>query len=501
MGLARVSHETNCRSPLPTRLEDFQRSHLVVGAALGRAVSPGGDEVPHLLRRAELAGAAEVARRAGDVDVVPLCSAWTPPGGPLTAATWAALRGLLGAALDEAGSLDGLVLVLHGALGVEGASTPEADLLASLRAQRPHLRVVVVLDLHAHITPALVGALDLVVAYRTNPHRDHLDTGRRAMRLLLAALRGEVQPTRTWRSLPMVLGGGTTVDLAPGMWPVFRALRRWARRSGVLDVSVFICHPWVGDPSPCWAVMATTDGDPDLADAAADALAEVVWSRRHVPTPRPLDAGDAIRRVARASWRRRLGCAVLVDTSDVVGAGAPGDHTGLLRALLATAPALRAWVPLRDPDAVAALWDVAEGERVERSVGGRWSAGQAVAVVGRVGRRRTAPGVGRTVAFDLGGPALVLTEGPPLSIRPDFFDDAGLPVREADLVVVKSLLLWLPHFLTTASMRLLVRTQGPTDFDAILDGPFAHPVHPVDVIADWRPHDQAVRERDAAGGT
>lgn len=491
IAVARLSHETNARSPIPTSREELRRGQWVEGQALADRIRPGGQEAPPPLHRAELTGAAKAARADGGIEVVPLLSIWAVPGGPLTPDAWTAARDALFAQLDAAGPLDGLLLALHGALAVDGTPDPEVALLRAIRARRPTLRVVVVFDLHAHLTPEKVAAADLLVAYRTNPHRDLADAGARGLRLLAATLRGSVHPTATWRSLPMVLGGGTTVDLAPASFPAFRAMRRAARLPGVLDASVFFCHPWVGDPSPCWAVHVTTDGDPSLADRVADDLADAVWAIRHAPPPSPVRAERALPVIAR-SWRRHLAPAALVDTSDIVGAGAPGDHTGLLRALLSHTPTLRAWVPLRDPHAVSRLHAAPVGSRHTIEVGGAWSPSQRVEVTGDLTHLATAPGLGRTATLDLGGPALLLTEGPPLALHPKQFADAGLPVRAAHIVVLKSLLLWLPNF-WALSRRMLVRTDGPTDFDRILDGPFAHPVHPVTPLQDWRPHDATRR--------
>jgi microcystin degradation protein MlrC len=487
VAVARLSHETNARSPIPTSVDELRRGAWDAGPALAARIARDGHEAPPPLHRAELWGAARAAEADGGVEIVPLLSVWAVPGGPLTADAWAAARDALLTELDAAGPLDGLLLALHGALTATGSAAPEVELLRAIRARRPGLKVLVVFDLHAHLTPDKLAALDLLVAYRTNPHRDLADAGARGLRLLVSTLRGQVRPTSTWRSLPMVLGGGTTVDFAPASRPAFQALRAAARRPGVLDASPFFCHPWVGDPSPCWAVHVTTDADEALAEQVADALADAVWSIRHAPPPQPTPATEALALVSR-SWRRRLGPAALVDTSDIVGAGAPGDHTGLLRALRDHAPTLRAWVPLRDPAAVAHLHGAAIGAAHTLDVGGAWSPGHRLTVTGRLTHAGAGPGLGRTATLDLGGAALLLTEGPPLVLHPRQFAAAGLPIRRADVLVLKSLLLWLPNFYLL-SRRMLVRTSGPTDFDRILEGPFAHPVHPLDPIDDWRPHD------------
>jgi microcystin degradation protein MlrC len=69
--------------------------------------------------------------------------------------------------------------------------------------------------------------------------------------------------------------------------------------------------------------------------------------------------------------RRKLGVVMMSDASDVVTAGAPGDSTHLLRAMLSDGGGLLTYAAVRDPVAIAAVWTRAEGnEVVDVEVGG-----------------------------------------------------------------------------------------------------------------------------------
>ncbi|MDP2316929.1 MAG: M81 family metallopeptidase [Pseudomonadota bacterium] len=496
IAIARISQETNALCPVRAELQDFQRHHLLVGAEILAACGPGGQEVPGYIRRAELAGAMHEAARHGGVEIVPIVSAWTLPGGPLSHQTFSALRRLLVDGLAAAGPLDGMVFVLHGALVADGVEDPETLLMADARAALgADGALAVCLDLHAHITKAKVKAADLLVAFRTNPHRDHFRTGAEGMQLLLRMLAGRLRPVTAWRALPMILGGGTTMDFGLAMLPLHRALARARRMPGVVTANLFLCHPWSVAPDLGWATHVVTDGDPALAERVAEMLADAAWQVRGAMPPRTRSAEEAIGTVRRRWWLRKLGCACLVDTSDVVGAGSTGDHTGLLRALLAHGEGLRSYLPIRDPAAVAALWRQADGERVDLDVGGYLTGEYAppLRVTGTLRARRETEAFGRIVLLELGHVALAITEGPPFAIRPAFWSALGLSVWRADIVVVKSLFLWLPWFLPVLRQGYLVQTYGPTDFDALTRRPFDGPVHPKDIVDDWRDADRRRR--------
>ena len=113
------------------------------------------------------------------------------------------------------------------------------------------------------------------------------------------------------------------------------------------------------------------------ASAAAASLAASLWEAREEYMPR-MDAGPAgllsVTEAVEMAWARCQaapeGSIVIGDGSDATTSGAPGDATGLLKALLTRhwpAPVL---VPVVSPDGVAAV-EGRCGAEVECSVGGR----------------------------------------------------------------------------------------------------------------------------------
>ena len=494
IAFARIAQETNSLSPVPTELADFATTHLHAGAEV-LAMASRRPEVPGMFRRAELTGFVAAARaRASEVEPVPVLSAWAPPGGPLSPACFAALEQQLLEGLDRAGRVDGVYLCLHGAMGAQGIADPEGRLVRAVRERIGGAPLVVSHDLHANLTRARVEAADAIVAYQTNPHRDLAATGAKAGRILVGTVLGELRPEMAWRTLPMMLGGGTTVDFLSPMRAVFRRLRA-AERAGALSASVLMVHPWMDHPALGWSTIAITDGDRAGAERLADELAELCWERRHHAPPTPLSPDEAIDRARRARIRRRLGCVMMSDASDAVGAGAPGDSTHLLAALLERAPDLRTYAAVRDPAAIAELWSRSEGEVVSCAIGGRLDPARSspLAVTATIATKRERHGFGRTIVLAIGNARVVITEGPALVLRPSFYTELGLPIWRADIVVVKSLFLARLFFLAYSRLSLLVRTRGATDFDAgfvlALDGP----MHPRDHVADWRERDRLRR--------
>jgi microcystin degradation protein MlrC len=496
IAFARINQETNALSPVLTTLRDFETCHYLEGDALLRACGPGCEEIPDFFRRAELAGFVRACRaRRVDVEPVPILSAWAVASGPLSRETFDALLTRLTGRLRAAGRVDAVYMCLHGAMGVVGVRDPEKEILDAVRSVVGGAPVAVTYDLHANLTKERVERADVLQSYQTNPHRDHARVGKRAGEMLLGMLEGTLRPAVAWRSLPMVLGGGNTLDFLPPMLPVFLRMKWMERARGAVAASVNMCHPWNDHPALGWSTSIVTNGDPDLAERLADELAELCWQRRHDLPPRFASASEAVARAKRARLARRMGVVMMADASDVVTAGAPGESTALLRALLEEGRALRAYFAMRDPAAVEELWSRPHGTKLEVALGGRLdpARGEPFVVRGEITRKVSRPGLERMIVLAVHEARVVVTEGPALAIRPSFYRDVGLDPWRADVIVVKNFFPFLLYFAPMNRKTIFVRTSGVTDFDAARELTFDGPVHPFDAVADWREADRRRR--------
>jgi microcystin degradation protein MlrC len=154
----------------------------------GQATELAAFERQQLCRGAEVLGLSDgtvggmlATLRQGGAEIVPLMVASACPGGALTAECYRRLKAELLEDLHVAMPLDAVLLALHGAAAAEGAGDLEGDLLAAVREiVGPDRFVVASLDLHAHVTRAMVAEADALVAWETYPHRDAFSTGARA---------------------------------------------------------------------------------------------------------------------------------------------------------------------------------------------------------------------------------------------------------------------------------------------------------------------------------
>jgi microcystin degradation protein MlrC len=276
-------------------------------------------------------------------------------------------------------------------------------------------------------------------------------------------------------------------------------MKAMERRQEVLAVNLFMCHPFNDSKDLGWSVQVVCDGNAGLASSLADELADRAWAVRKKLPPKFLSASEGVEKARANRIASRFGTVCLVDASDVVPAGATGDNTRVLKAILQEGQDLIAYVPVRDAAVVEALWQKTERDLIDMAVGGAVNPKMNVPIriTGRIIRRAETTVGGRTLVVAVGKTRIVITERPPLTLKPSFYSDVGLNPWRADLVVVKSFFHFRIFFLAVNRRSFLVKTKGITDFELPTGNEFNDPVFPKDNVQDWRSADS--RRRAIAG--
>jgi len=482
------AQETNSFSPVPTTERDFRALGVCRSEEVVRYAADGTNALSGFYSAVSETGNGEIA-------VVPLFKAMAMSGGPVLREVYDAFKTEMVLGLREAMPLDGVYLALHGAMGVEGLTDPEGDLLEAARGVvGPDAVVGGSHDLHANITQKRAQLADFIVGYQTNPHRDFKETGYTAGSILIRAVRGEVKPVMVTRKMRLLKGGGMTIDFLPPMNKVFRAMERLEREPGILSVSIFMVQIWLDEPELGWTTVAVADAAalPDArgtAFRAADKLADLCWDVRDVPLPDQPNAEEAVELV-RKSWLARVfGTTVLCDVSDAVGAGAPGENAWLLKAFLENDPDLRVYIPLRDSEAVQAAAAAGVGHEISLEVGRTLETkyNTRVGYSGEIVRVQDTEQYGKMAVVRHRGIYLILSELPAYVYSPAFFTDLGLRPARADAVVVKNLFPFRFTFMSVNRKTINVATPGTTNTDVfeLSYTRIPRPIYPLDEVEDW----------------
>jgi microcystin degradation protein MlrC len=354
--LAGLFHQTNVFVCGRTGLQNFDIRR-------GKEILQAGDASP-------VAGVLEVAAFC-DWELLPVVDLRAMPGPTVADAVvdlfWAELRVV--ADSEAAEGIDGIFLILHGAMVSESLDDVEGEILRRIRGI-DHLSdapICGVFDLHANFTEAMARQSDGFIAYRESLGADAKQSARDAALLLEGLMETEDRPA-TVRDHPPILWSpsGTATDSEPMSSLETRAREMEDEFPGVVVINVFAGFPYADVPEAGVSFSAITMGDLELARAELRELNVTSSFRRGEGSRSRMSLEVAMLRLQ----GHREGPVLLVEPSDSVWAGAPGDGTHVLRALMEYGVP-DAGVIINDPETVAALADVPMRERRDVAIGGK----------------------------------------------------------------------------------------------------------------------------------
>jgi microcystin degradation protein MlrC len=350
-------HETHSFLPELTKWENFE---VTRGAGI---LAKEGDESP-------TAGFLEAARELG-YEVLPTVSAIGMPGGAVEDAAYERFwqEFAYHAAPHLRSGIDAIYLVLHGAMVAESSQDAEGEFLARVRSLRGAERVPIfgVLDLHANVSARMCALSNGLVAYRKNPHTDAKQAAVRATHLLHRCLESKRVPRMHWCRVPMLLappGTGTDSNPMRDLTQLAASIEQSTPAVWALNVAAGFSFADTADSGLTFSIVS--DAQPEELRPHMESVADRAWSLR----ASSVVTYPSVEDILATTTPRAGGPIVLVEPADNIGAGAPGDGTGILRALIAQG-VKRALLALNDPESVARLKSVSLGSTLRMALGGR----------------------------------------------------------------------------------------------------------------------------------
>jgi len=357
--LAELFHETHSFISETTGLGDFR-------------IERGNEILDRRGDASQIDGFIEVADRLG-WEIVPAAAYSATPSGVVEdevfESFWSDVEGVARGAAKS--GLDAVFLSLHGAMCTKSAEDVEGEFLARLHAIDGFgaLPIFGVFDLHATFTEQMGRLADCLVCYRENPHIDARASAIRAAELLARSLGTGQLPHIVWRSVPIVwppIGTGTADTPMRDLERLARQLEMESPSIWAINVVAGFAYADARDAGVSFSAIG--DGPDNIAFAALARLADTAEALKG----HGLVAERSTDEVLSTILPIEDGPVLLVEPADNIGGGAPGDGTGILRALLRHG-VKRAVVVINDPKAVAALSTARPREIRRLAIGGKGS--------------------------------------------------------------------------------------------------------------------------------
>ncbi|MEW7009098.1 M81 family metallopeptidase [Lentilitoribacter sp. EG35] len=453
----RIWHESNTFNPCITKGTDF-------------AFCEGEEMLQNALQAGSTLGGIIGGLKSKDCEVLPGFSLVGAPGGLVDHEFFETIWTRISKDVDRL-CPNAIAIEFHGAMGTTELPDAEGELLSRLREKvGGNIKIGIGLDLHAHLTNAMISSVDICVACKENPHSDVVECGIKVADLLYATINGDILPTMCMIKVPMVLPGNAETTSGP-LYDIHKTARHLQpNNKQILDISIFNMFPYVDDIDTGQAVLATYDELPTNTKGITE-IAQKFWSSRQEFVDDLPDIKEALNQVATKECDLPL---VLADMGDRVLAGAPGDSTVILKEVLSRSDTLTGAISITDPDAVNIAKEAGVGNQINIQVGGKLSPGLSsheisASVIALSNGDFTIRGpfyggekssLGETAVLLIDDRIqLVLTSKPALCHDPAVFTSQGINLSRLDFIVAKSGYHFKLNFADIA-VPVVVRTPG-----------------------------------------
>lgn len=402
--------------------------------------------------------------------------------------------------IRQAGKLDGVLVVLHGATQSAESDDVCGDILTAIRQEVGGEAVIAAsCDLHANVTRRMAGAADYICGYQTYPHLDFFQVGSRAATLLADKLEGR-QLKMAHVTVPVMASAHAYTTERGGLKQLMDRGHDMVARGRLADFSIFQVQPWLDVKEIGSAVLAVAE-DEETAVAAAWELALGNFSLREELQGERLWTIEEVVDAARNNHRDGHPV-VLSDSADSPGAGANGDSAAVLEAVLPYRDSLRVAFALDDIPAVEKAWQLGVGAVADFTLGATRAPHLSHSVVVKdavvrslsdgtfihegAAKRGEEVNIGRCAVLQAGKIKILVSTNSQLNGDLQFYRGFGIEPTLCDLVNVKRCTSFRVNYEPFAAMICNASTPGASspDLKSLPYQRIPRPFYPFDEVTE-----------------
>ncbi|PIW27535.1 MAG: MlrC family protein 3, partial [Rhodospirillales bacterium CG15_BIG_FIL_POST_REV_8_21_14_020_66_15] len=324
--------ESNAFAPVTTRA-DYERRCLLVGDDILAELATPNPRLPLEVN----AFCQQMEKLRPDAwEPVPILVGDAEPGGPVEKGFFDWVVAEVERRLRDAGPVDGVYIVSHGAMRAEHETDPDGLLYGRIRdIVGPGVPVIATLDLHTNVSQAMADRADVLIAYLTNPHVDQRERAGEAARAM-DEMWGGMRPRTAFVKVPIAAPSVVLLTAEGPYADIVNAGQEAQAASGgaILNVSVAAGFIYSDSPKCGMSVVVTARDDLAAARKLAGELARRLWAdhERYQKTLTPI--ADAVAMAVACGRDASLPAKILADVADNPGGGGTGSTVYLLKALV-----------------------------------------------------------------------------------------------------------------------------------------------------------------------
>ena len=318
IAIASLLQETNTFSPYKTILSNFN-------------FSEGNDFYLNALKEnTEVKGFINILKKQ-KIKIITLVGGWAVSSGKIKKKDFKLIINKFLLKIKKVEKFDGLLLALHGSCVAEGCDSVDSYLIEKIRSIIGNkIPIMISLDLHANITRSMQKNTNAIVGYKTCPHTDIYQTGKKIAKLMVSRLQNKIKPKIFLQKLPMITQAENHLTDRGIFKKLIQKTKQYEKIPNILSVSIFAMQPWLDVKEAGWAITVLAHNNDLQAKKIIKTLAKEIWNERFnfllkLPTPsKALKYGMTI----------KGGPITLGEGADATMGGATGDGVWILESIL-----------------------------------------------------------------------------------------------------------------------------------------------------------------------
>lgn len=265
--------------------------------------------------------------------------------------------------------VDGIFLVLHGAMVSRTIDDVEGVIIEKIRKLKgaKYLPICGVIDLHANFSSKMAKYTNGLIAYTKNPHKDSKEAAIKGANLLSYILGKGIMTSTVWEHPSLMwppTGTATAEDPMLSLEVLARKIEN--ENKSFLAVNVLAGFAFADIPDTGVSFTIITETNTKSAKKEIKQLSKLALKLR--------DKGNiiypGIKTILENIKPSSKGPIIIVEPSDNIGGGAPGNCTEALRALIKKGIKNTVCI-INDPESVRKFTRLNLGVNIEINIGGK----------------------------------------------------------------------------------------------------------------------------------
>ncbi len=202
------------------------------------------------------------------------------PGGPVDKKFFIKTINNITNDLIKSKPIDGILLIMHGAMYVKGISDPEGFFIKKIRSKvSKNCKISLSYDLHGQMTDTIIKNIDYFAAYKTAPHIDVKQTYSRSLKMLIDGILKNKKNHIIWEKIPVLVSGEMSSTIVEPCKKIYKNLNIFNKLNGINDCNLLIGYVWA-DTKRATASAIVNCTDINIGKRICKKIALSYWNNR-----------------------------------------------------------------------------------------------------------------------------------------------------------------------------------------------------------------------------